>query len=155
MTDYIDGEISKELKEEVEKHLTICEDCWQLKQDLQGISGDLFEKVKQIKVTDLVWVRIKESVTKKRKQLNSVLGNLMNYLRPDFFIKKPVFSMALMGTIIFLAVIFTKISFNNQKVVNAYLKEQVDFFVYLDTREEDFLTADSMEFGTSIEKYFF
>ena len=155
MTDYIDGEISKELKEEVEKHLDICDDCWQQKQDLQRISGDLFKKVKQTKVTDLVWARIENSITKKRKQSKGILVNLLNYLRPDFFIKKPVFSMALMGMVIFSAVIFTKISFNNQKVVNAYLKEQVDFFVYLDTREEDFLTADSMEFGTSIEKYFF
>ncbi len=154
MTDYIDGEISKELKEEVEKHLNICDNCRQLQQDLQGISGDLFKKIKQIKVSALVWTRIKNFVGKERKQSKGIFVGLINYLRPDFFIRKPVFSMAVFLTIVFLGIIFTRLPVSNQKIANSYLKEQVDFFVYLDADGTEFSDTENIDFGTSIEEYF-
>ncbi|MCK4532277.1 zf-HC2 domain-containing protein [bacterium] len=154
MTDYIDGEINKELKEEVEKHLDLCDDCRQLKQNLQGISGDLFKKIEQTKVSDLVWARIENSVSKEKKQSKGILAGLMNYLQPDFFIRKPVFSTTLILAGVFLAIIFTKGSFNNRKTANSYLKEQVEVFVYLDADGTEFLETENIDFGTGIEEYF-
>ena len=154
MTDYIDGEINKELNEEVEKHLDICDSCRQLKQNLQGISGDLFKKIKQTKVPDLVWARIENSVSKEKKQSKGMLVGLINYLRPDFFIRKPVFSTALILASVFLSIIFTKGASNNRKIANSYLKEQMEIFVYLDADGTEFLDTENIDFGTGIEEYF-
>ena len=157
MTDYSDGEISAGLRRIIERHLSICKECKQFEQAVRKTTIEPFKKAQEIKPADYVWDQIKETIIKEKShQPEGMFVNLRGFLHRIFYIPKPAFVLATAVVVILAAIIVTRLSFDNQKMVNGYLGEQMAFFTYLDTNELDYYDdEDYVGLGTSIEEYFF
>lgn len=156
ITDYSDGEISERLKRMVERHLSICNECRQFEQAVLKTTIEPFKKAQKIKPPNYVWSQIKETIIKeKSRQPERVLVNLRDFLYRILYIPKPAFVIATAMVVILVAIIVTRMPFDNQKMVNGYLEEQMVFLSYLDTDELGYYDEDYIDLGTSIEEYFF
>ncbi len=62
LTDYIDGQLSSQRVRDVEYHLAQCASCRVLAQDARKNIDDAFSGVKNTKVDDFVWIRIKNKI---------------------------------------------------------------------------------------------
>jgi len=143
LTNYIDGEIAPALKRQVQEHISACAQCRQFEQAVRKTTIEPFRKAKEQKPPDYLWARIKEAVFKEKPQQHL------------FYIPRPAFALATAVAAVLIAIIFTRLPFENQKIVNGYLEEQMIFISYLDSDESDFYNQDYIDLGTSIEEYFF
>ena len=69
LTDYIDGEISEELKEKVKKHIQKCEKCKEFEQAL--IKGAI-DPIKQVGIEnppEYVWTQIQDRIQGEKKEI--------------------------------------------------------------------------------------
>jgi len=154
MTDYLDGEISQRLKEEVEKHLSSCYRCREFKQTVMKEAVEPFRVSGENKPPDYLWYRIKDAIAaKEEKEAVSVFRRMRIFWEHIFSFPKPVFALATISAVILTAVVLTKLPLNNQKTVNKYLEEQLDFLVNLDVDEPDYFDTGIVDLGTSIEEY--
>ena len=143
ITDYIDGELSSDIKYKVEQHLLNCSECRRFEEVLQKKVLEPFRGVQKVQPPDVVWEGIKESIVTPKES-------------PIFIIRRPVFALAAAVALIFLTTTFTaRLFFINTKQVTEYIEEQADFFTYLDTGVNGFMDGEDEGLGTSIEEYFF
>ncbi len=132
ITDYSDGEISPELRREINDHLKVCEKCRQFKESIDKIAVGPFKNSRRLTPPDLIWERIKDNIVyENNRRAESSLSKLYSSLRAVFIFKKPVFAFAIIIMVIVVAAVFMKSRYDNNTVEN-YLKEQYDFIAYLD-----------------------
>jgi len=150
ITSYIDSEIDDRSRSEIGQHLKTCKECDQFEQILKQAAVTPFEGVTKEKVPEYIWHRLKGRI--EREQAVSQPVNLFDRLRTILPIRRPAFALAAATVAALLILVITKMPFNGQKTVNAYLDEQLEFFSYTMNGEEN--GYSSVDFGTDIEKYF-
>ncbi|MCM8823709.1 MAG: zf-HC2 domain-containing protein [Candidatus Omnitrophica bacterium] len=68
LADYIDNEISRGLKEKVDKHLSLCLDCRSFFESLVKEIREPLREEEEIKPPELVWVKIKNYILSRNKE---------------------------------------------------------------------------------------
>jgi len=174
LTNYIDGEASDALKNEVERHVNSCHPCRQFKRDLLKTVIDPLRKAKKSKPPDFVWNHIKEALEKeaivfeKRGKSGGLLPNLWNYVthfchwdslrRRGGLFSVPKSALALatgLGVVIVLMITVSRFQTNNQRVTKAYPEKQVEYLANVIGDSEYFSLEENNGYGTAIEEYFF
>jgi len=154
ITDYIDGQIAQGIKKEVEEHLAICSKCRQFKQTVLKEAIEPFKRAEEVRPPDYLWYRIKDAIAARgEKESLSVFRRVRILWEHVFSSPRPVFALATISAVILMAVVLTKLPLNNQKTVNTYLEEQLEFLVHLDVNESDYFDTGIVSLGTSIEEY--
>lgn len=152
LTDYSDGEIDAGSREEIEAHLAACAACRQLAGALQKTVIGPFKKIEAVKPPDVVWHRIKEAImSEKERQPAGLYARLRDLLRGAYYVPRPVYATVAVTCVLLMAVVFARLPVQQQRVVNKYLQEEMEFIVNL--KAEPKTTAyDSLT--TKIEKSF-
>ena len=154
MTDYIDNEISEEVKKQIKRHLKDCSQCRQFEQTLRQAAVEPFRKAEEVQPPDSIWPQIKENITVQEKQAEGFFVGLRDRLQLIFTARRPVFAVATIMAVILIAVIFRRLPFNSQNGVSGYIGEQIEFFSYLGADETGDFDTDYIDLDTAIEKYF-
>ena len=156
MTDYIDRETSKTLREEIEAHLKTCEGCRKFEQVLRERVSNPLRKLEQVKPPEEVWQRIKETIEEEQAEqyAPSFLERLLDFLRNSFPVRKPVFAFSTAISVILIALFFSVGPFHKQQLVKDYIEEKAEFMVSLNRPVNGDLERD-LSFNTAIERYLF
>ncbi len=174
LTDYIDGEASDALKNEVERHVNVCHRCRQFERDLLKTAIEPLREAKESKPPDLVCNHIKEALVKEsivleeRGKSEGFLAQLRNYLphacQRDslrhrcrlFSLPKPALALATgLGVVIVLMITVSRFQTHNQRVTKAYQGKQVEYLTHVIGDSEYFSLEENNGYGTAIEEYFF
>ncbi|MFC1704368.1 hypothetical protein ACFL1E_06280, partial [Candidatus Omnitrophota bacterium] len=148
----IDNEMSKEQETQLKDHLRSCKQCRQLEESLQKVAKP-FKATERIQPPESVWYAIKEKI-EIQQQSQGFLSQALDNLQEFFFARKHVFASATIGAII-LIVVFVRLPLMNQRMVNDYLQEQVQFLSHLSGENgADYYETDDTTLGTAIEQYF-
>lgn len=67
MSDFIDGEVGKSLKMEIEGHLETCANCKKVEEQIRKIAVKPFEVLEKTSPPEEVWQRIKGAIEEKRE----------------------------------------------------------------------------------------
>jgi len=156
ITDYIDKEAGRGLKDEISRHLSGCSGCREYEKTLRRAALEPFKKAHEIKVPDEVWAGISEAITKEKSYWPAWLTfDVRDFLTRIFSVPKPAFAVmtALIGVI--LVTTFVWLPFGNQEPAKNYLQDQMAFLVSLDTDEASAYSTNYAELDTNIEEYFF
>ena len=177
LTDYIDGEASDALKNEVERHVNICHTCRRFERDLLKTAIEPLRKAKESKPPDLVWNHIKETlgretlgkealgkeaiILEERGKSGGFLAQVLDYLLDICHwgslssISKPVLALAtvLCAVLVLIATII-RFQTNNQRVAQVEPDKQVEYLAHEMGDSEYFSPEENNGYGTAIEEYF-
>jgi predicted anti-sigma-YlaC factor YlaD len=132
MTDYSDGELSRALTKKIERHLLICSECRQLTLELRKRAIEPFKKAEEVKPSDSVWYQIREAIASgESQQPEGFLAYLRDIWRGAYYLPRPVYATAAVMVIILAVTVFARQPLTKQKLVNQYLKEEMEFLVNL------------------------
>ena len=93
ITGYLDNQLNEKLKQQVEGHLSVCNQCREFEKSLRNVAVEPFKNLKEITPADSVWQRIRESIeAEQSRQQEDVLTYAKNYLQPFFNFRRPVFA---------------------------------------------------------------
>ncbi len=145
LTDILDGEADLSLREAVGSHLTRCSRCRDYGADLQKTLKKPFDVSSEIKPSDAVWDRIKEKT--KVKSARRFYFNASQF-------RLPVFGLTIAGVILVVASVLVSPLMSNDKNMNLYLTEHLEFLTQLDADSSSYSESDTGAVGTVIEGYF-
>jgi len=149
LTDYIDGELDKDLAGSIEDHLLDCSECRAFFKEVKSNTASPFQQALYQPVPAELWDTIKQRIEEK--------GHVVSPL--EYFIDKikglaafprivPVFaSLVLM----FLA---GSVTLNTIQIQRAQEKDQGEYLVSLLSSTSSSSKTDSSDLGTPIEHYF-
>lgn len=154
LTDYVDGEVSVSIRNEIKLHLKGCAACQALEQKVLGVRKH-FREIKPVKPPEELWSSIKESLSKEQVRYEgSLVSRAIDFIHSSLWLRKPAFALSTIITVILLAVAVMHFQTPRQRLVKDYLRQQSDFIRSLQypvngETEKDF------DFGTNIESYLF
>jgi anti-sigma factor RsiW len=149
LTDYMDGELDKELKTSVESHLLDCGDCRAFFKEVKNKAALPFQQASRQPVPEELWLTIRQGI-EGQAQSSSPIEALMDRLKGLIIFPRlvPVFaSLALM----FLA---GSVTLNTINIQRAQAKDQGEYLVSLLSTSGSSASSDSNDLGTPIEHYF-
>lgn len=152
MTDFIDGEINKQLLEELRVHLNDCSQCRQFEQILREEAVEPFKQARRLKPPESLWFSIREIIgSEQKKGIFAALKERMA-IRDSLRIK--VMATATLMAVIFTTIFFSQLVRHKQNISADYSAQEITFISYLDT---DLVSSDdniNTDFGTTIEEFF-
>ncbi len=152
LTNYSDGEIDAGSRKEVETHLAACTACRQLADALRKTAIEPFKKVEAAKPPDVVWYRIKEAIISgQQRQPAGLFERVRDLLQGAYHVPRPIYATAAVAFVLLMVAVFARLPVQQQKVVNKYLQEEMEFIVNLKA-EPKAAAYDSL--ATKIEKSF-
>jgi predicted anti-sigma-YlaC factor YlaD len=149
LTDYIDGELDKNLVESIESHLLECGDCRAFLKEVKNNAALPFQKVLREPVPAQLWSAIKENIENENRATNPLEG-IYEKLKGLIVFPKlvPVFaSLVLM----FLA---GSVTLNTVHIQQAKDRDQGEYLVALLSPTGSLAQGDNNDLGTPIEHYF-
>lgn len=183
LTDYLDGEASDALQNEIERHVNSCHTCRQLERDLLKTVIEPLRKAKESKPPDFLWNHIKEAleketlekepiVSEERGKPEGFLADLWNYLthachrdslphrgglrhRSGLFSGPALALVTSLGVVVILMITVSRLKTNNQMLTRAYPEKQVEYLATVMGDSEYFSLEENNGYGTAIEEYFF
>ncbi len=151
-TDYIDDELDHKLLEKVKNHLTNCENCRRLEQDLRATVNTPSTESDEIELPETVWYGIKNRIEDEKTGQNDLnINYLKQRIGPLFSFRKPAFVFmsiiiaCLFG--IYFAVLPLSQKFDTDEDLNNYLENNITFLTGSSLNDEDLSDESSMEFG--------
>ena len=147
-SDYLDQELTAELRREIDEHLVQCPGCRSLKEELDSWRVAL-RGLGQREVPAVVWQNIQDKILKEHAAAReNSFGNLRDSLRKFFSPRQPVFAMAASVVVLIIAVLTLKIITNQPNPLIAANGEDI----FGDYRLNGI--GETYNFGTEIEEYF-
>ncbi len=169
LTDYLDGEIEGGLKNTLEQHMAVCDDCQGYFESAQKtVLQPLVNAKRNVLSKDAIWSRLQNDIHAEHEYKDEPEGqmNILGRLKSLIFMPKPVFALAT-----FLAVIMTFLIWNssinqshlvqndqNKKrlitkkgmgTIQTQKEDEVEYIAFCFEQSEDF-----KDYGTSMEEYF-
>ena len=155
LTDYTDGEMGAELKNEVQDHLRTCIKCREFERDLRKAAIDPFHNTARIVPRDAVWERIREAVvSEEQSKTKSFPGKVQDFFQRIFSMPKAAYALASVITVMFITVMAIRFQPSDHKVVNVQTTEEIEYLTYLMEEAEYFSVDENGGYSTLIEEYF-
>ncbi|HTY45940.1 MAG TPA: zf-HC2 domain-containing protein [Patescibacteria group bacterium] len=152
LTGYTDGQIDARLQEQVRAHLAACVACRQLADAVRKTAVEPFKKAERIGPPDAVWQRIKQAlILEEERRPAGVLERLRDFLQGAYSLPRPVYATAAAMLVLLAAAAFARLPAQQQRTVNRYLQEEVEFITDLKVEPR---TAAYDSLSTKIEKSF-
>jgi anti-sigma factor RsiW len=149
LTDYIDGELDKNLGASVESHLLDCSDCRAFFKEVKNNTALPFQQALQQPVPAGLWEAVRQSI-EHENQVSSPLADFIDKLKSLVVFPRmvPVFASLIL---IFLAGSVTLNTIHIQQVKD---KDQGEYLVALLSPSGPSTTSDNNGLETPIEHYF-
>lgn len=150
LTDYLDGELKKDEKLEVERHIASCAGCSKLLIDVKDRSARYFKGAQKFYPSENVWANIKERIKADAAEKRGAAVTVTERLKRLFYIPRTAGAFATLAVIV---LIVSSVFIHNVKRAGGFSAENgsLEYFGQMFADNE----ADSGNgFGTSIEEYF-
>ncbi len=154
LTDYLDGQINKELKVGIEKHLTSCADCKEYEHVARATTVTPFNNTERLSPPATTWVKIRNQIEKEEQpqERTNPFADLIGGIKSVLYIPKPAFALATVAIVIL--VIVTVIKLPSEQIVKLSTEEQIECMDYLLGAFNEESTDDNNDFESSVEEYF-
>jgi len=155
LTDYLDGEVSTAVRNEVENHVKWCHRCRQFEQGLLQSAVEPLRKAGGLRPPDSVWEHItKAIILEERKQSESAFSRLP-YAFPRIFLRsKAAVALATVGVVLLLMLAVRGFKATDQRVSQVQPERQGAYLTDLLNEPEYFSVEENDGYGTAIEEYF-
>lgn len=150
LTDYIDAELPKEIREDVAEHLNECLGCRSFAEEVKSKLMLPLKELKPVPVPETLWPAIRERIYEGREYSINRKESLLSRLRVHFY--PPRLSPVLVGFV--LLILISSLVFYNQQMKVAKEKERADYLSSLLGSTGTFLGTTIYSFGTPIEEFF-
>jgi anti-sigma factor RsiW len=154
LTDYLDGQMNREQRGQLEAHLTGCSHCKEFEAMARRTVIEPFKEAERFEPPDAVWHQIKEQIEQREQGNTNPFVDLIVRIKSFFHIPKPVFAAATIMTALLIAVVLIKSAPEKGEMPNLKFEEQIEYMAYLVEGSDQFSLDQDEAYGTSIEEYF-
>jgi len=149
LTDYIDGELDKNVAGSLERHLLDCSDCRAFFKEVKNNAAMPFQQVLRQPVPAGLWDTIKQNI-EHENQASGPIADLIDKLKGLIVFPRlvPVFASLI------LMLLAGAVTFNTIQIQQARDKAQGEYLVSTLGSTGSLALADNSGLGTPIEHYF-
>ena len=149
-SDYLDGELSQRVKEVVDKHITLCDECRLLEKKLQAQRA-VFQRIKPLQAPERVWHNVRDAIYNERLSARaSLTRSILRRLKDLIFPREPVLA-AVNYVLVILIISFVFGNFVSRRSNQGRQTASESILEYSLNFENGDLIYD---LGTEIEEYF-
>ncbi len=156
LTDYLDGQLEKEQKSQIEKHLTICTDCSDYEHLTRTAVVEPFNNTERHNPPEAAWHNIREQIEKEKLPLQEQTNSFADFVRmikSFLYIPKPALVATTIAVLLFVITVI-KFQPENQKIVKVSPEKQIECITYLiSVFDQETVNGDD-DLETSIEDLF-
>ena len=156
LTDYLDGQLGKEQKTQIEKHLTICSDCKEYELLTRTSVVEPFNNLERHSPPETAWNKIREQIEEElplQEPTNSFV-DFINRVKTLLYIPKPALVATPIIVIILVAITLIKLPTEDRKIDKLNPESQIECINYLMSVFDQETMNGNDDFGTSIEELF-
>ncbi len=156
LTDYLDGQLGKEQKAQIEKHLTICKGCKEYELLTRTAVVEPFNNMERHNPPEATWNKIREQIEEElplQEPTNS-FADLINRVKTFLYIPKPAFVVTSIIVLLLVVITVIKLPTEEQKIVKVNPESQIECITYLMSVFDQETMNGNDDFGTSIEELF-
>jgi len=148
LTDYIDGQVDKNIAGEIENHLLDCNDCRVFLKEVKSSVIFPLSQIQRLPVPAELWDRIKQNIEDENQAVSPLL-EFFNKLKGLLLFPRmvPVFASFI------LMFVAGSVTLNTIQMQQAQAKDQGEYLVSL-LNPTSTASLDSSDPGTPIEHYF-
>ena len=154
LTDYLDGQMNEKQKLLIDRHLAGCQGCENfliyVRKNIVGLFTNMEKKIP----SEIVWRRIKESLTAEELKRPSLIVGFFERLKGVFSIQKPAAIFVTTLTFILVASLMGALYIDNQKILNYNSQKTIQEIDYYQELFCDVYTTENTSFGTATEENF-
>jgi anti-sigma factor RsiW len=155
MTDYMDGEASAAIANQIKEHLAACAGCAAFEQRVRQKAVQPFKNVEPVQPPGEIWQRIQDAIKEEEPEYApSFLERLFDFLRESFVVRRPAYALATAFTVILVTIVYLQSPFRQQMLVKDYLGNKSAFMVAMNKAPNGDLDKVA-DFNTAIEEYLF
>ncbi len=158
LTDYLDEQLGKEQKAQIEKHLEICTDCSEYELLARTAVVAPFSNTEKQNPPEATWHKIREQIEKEKLPLQgpttSSFADLIQRIKSFLYIPKPALVATTIATILLIVITVIRFQPEDQKIVKVSPEKQVECITYLISVFDQETVNGNDDFGTSIEDLF-
>ncbi|MBN2483926.1 MAG: zf-HC2 domain-containing protein [Candidatus Omnitrophica bacterium] len=158
ITDYIDGQLTSRIRQQIDGHLDRCEECRAFAQKVKETVVLPFKPAAQPEdPPEFVWERIRSSVQKEESLLQRIGRKAARYVCGILYLPRPALAAVLSVVVLFVVVSSVQIpALQRKTAVNSYLSEQLVYLASLDAGTlNGNNNGDTFDMGTDIEEFLF
>ena len=156
LTDYLDEQLGKEQKTQIEQHLTICSDCKEYELLTRTAVVEPFNNLERHNPPKETWNKIREQIEEERpqhEQENSFVDLILR-IKEFLYIPKPAFVVTSILVLLLVGITIIKLKPDDQKIVQVNPESQIECINYLMTVFDQETVNGNDGYGTSIEDLF-
>jgi hypothetical protein len=156
LTDYLDEQLGKEQKTQIEKHLTICKGCREYELLTRTAVVEPFNNLKRHNPPEAAWHKIREQIEEElplQEPTNS-FADLIRKVKTFLYIPKPAFVVTTIIVLLIAVITVIKLQPEDQKIVKVNPESQIECIAYLISVFDQETVNGNDNFGTSIEELF-
>jgi predicted anti-sigma-YlaC factor YlaD len=154
LTDYIDNEMSDEVRIRLNIHFANCHKCKEFLETVKNTVVSPFTNVKKVEPSGFLWYRLKEAIIAQQRKKPGLVTGILERLRPVFYIPKPALVMSTVMVLVFVVVLTNTLRLSDKEKLESSRETQAEYSVYsIETPVSALLNNDN-GFGTLVEKYF-
>ncbi len=156
LTDYLDGQLEKEQKVQIEKHLTICKGCKEYELLTRTAVVEPFDNLEKHSPPEATWNKIREQIEEElpRQEPTNSFADLIRKIKSFLYIPKPAFVVAPVIVLLLVVITVIKLPPEDQKIVKVNPESQIECINYLMSVFDQETMNGNDDFGTSIEELF-
>jgi len=156
LTDYLDGQLEKEQKTQIEKHLAICKDCREYELLTKKAVVEPFNNLEKHNPPESAWHKIREQIEEKQplQEPTSSFADLIHSIKSFLYIPKPAFVVTTIIVLLLAVVTVIKLQPEDQKIAKVNPESQIECITYLISVFDQDTVNGNDDFGTSIEELF-
>ncbi len=156
LTDYLDEQLGKEQKTQIEKHLTICKGCKEYELLTRTAVVEPFNNLERYNPPEAAWHKIREQIEEElplQEPTNS-FADLIRKVKTFLYIPKPAFVVTTIIVLLLAVITVIKLQPEDQKIVKVNPESQIECITYLISVFDQETVNGNDDFGTSIEELF-
>ncbi len=156
LTDYLDEQLGKEQKTQIEKHLTVCKGCKEYELLTRTAVVEPFNNLKRHNPPEAAWHKIREQIEEElplQEPTNS-FADLIRKVKAFLYIPKPAFVVTTIIVLLLAVITVIKLQPEDQKIVKVNPESQIECITYLISVFDQETVNGNDDFGTSIEELF-
>lgn len=156
LTDYLDGQLEKEQKAQIEKHLSICKGCKEYELLTRTAVVEPFNNLERHNPPEATWNKIREQIEEEQPPQESTnsFADLIRRIKTFLYIPKPAFVVTSMVVLLLVVITVIKLPTEDRNIVKVNPESQIECINYLMSVFDQETMNGNDDFGTSIEELF-
>ena len=153
LTEYLDGEIEPGLRSDIARHISSCQACRELAGSMKKFAIEPLANAQKVTAPEGLWDQIRARIDKEEKKALDpafLIERLFAYVAA----RRPALAFAAAAVVIIAVATLAGLPLTGRNETNAYIREQVEFYSYLDGENGSNGDSAMAGLGSSGEDYF-